>query len=260
MKVRYKKLKFESRDGLKLHGTLTTPACKVVGAILLVHGITSDRSEWGIFDKLAEELTKDGVASLRFDFRGHGRSRLRSDRISLSGILSDVISAWETLERELETDSTRLKRYLLGSSYGGGLAYAAASRLGRIDRVFMVAPVFDYLTDLKNCAPKWREELGNKDHFHYNDLKLGRALADETFYFDPLAGEPVKGTIFHGTADTDVLFELSRAVAARHSDLELVPVEGAGHVLNVPDDLDLEQDASWAYVRFMIDQVRRRIA
>ena len=259
VKTKSKKLKFASRDGLRLHGTMTTPSGKVAGAMLMVHGITSDRSEWGIFDLIAEELAKVGVASLRFDFRGHGESSLDEERISLAGIFSDTLAAWDELERKLDSNGKTLRRYMLGSSFGGGISYAAASHIGRIDRSFLLAPVFNYFVDMENCAPKWLADLERKDHFRYNDLKLGRPLANEAMYFDPLAGHAVPSTIFHGTLDTDVMIGLSREVAARHPNIDLVPVEGAGHVLNVPDDFDLEDDASWGFVRFVIKQIRDHI-
>lgn len=257
-KLKTKKIKFASRDSLKLHGTLTMPAGEVAGLMLMVHGITSDRSEWGIFDLLADEVAKEGVASLRFDFRGHGESELHEPLISLTGILSDVTSAWDVLERAAGTSDAG--RYIVGSSFGGGLAYAAASSNGRFDRAFLVAPVFDYLADIDHCAPKWRSELKRKDHFKYNDLALGRALANEALYFDPLAGPAVHTIIFHGTKDTDVSIDLSRAVVARHPDIELVEVKGAGHVMNVPDDFDLEDKRSWGYVRKMVARIRADVA
>ena len=259
LKLNQKKVKFLSKDGLKLHGTLAIPKGNISGIMLMVHGITSDRSEWGIFDMVAEEMAKEGIASLRFDFRGHGDSSLDQNLISLGGILSDVLSAWGELENQIGADGKQLRRFTLGSSYGGGLSYSAASRIGRIDRAFLMAPVFNYLTDLDNCAPKWRAELKRKDHLRYNELKLGRPLANEAMYFDPLAGPPVPATIFHGTLDTDVLIDLSRDAVARYSNLELIPVKGAGHVLNTPEDYDLENDESWNYVRFMIENIRTRI-
>lgn len=260
MKVREKKLKFASRDGLKLHGTLATPPPgRLAGMMLMVHGITSDRAEWGIFDMVAAEAAKEGVASLRFDFRGHGESALDTTLITLDGILSDILAAWEELEARVAPGGASVRRYALGSSYGGGLSYAAASRLGTVDHAFLMAPVFDYLVDLDHCAPKWRADLRRKDHIRYNDLKLGRPIANEAMYFEPLAGPAVPATVFHGTLDTDVSIELSRAVASRHRNVELVPVEGAGHVLNVPEDYDLEEEASWDFVRLMIDRIRKRI-
>jgi uncharacterized protein len=259
VKFSQKKIKFASRDGLALKGTLAIPTGDIVGIMLMVHGITSDRSEWGIFDLVAQEVAKEGIASLRFDYRGHGSSSLDSNMISLSGILSDTIAAWEELESSVESSGDRLKRFTLGSSYGGGLSYAAASRIGCIDHAFLMAPVFDYLTDLENCAPNWLSELKRKDHLRYNDLKLGRPLANEAMYFDPLAGPAVPATIFHGTLDADVLIDLSRDVVATHKHLKLMPFEGAGHVLNVPDDYDLEDDASWDYIRLMIEHIHKMV-
>jgi len=258
MKVKSKKLKFTSRDSLKLHGTLVVPASEVRGVMLMVHGITSDREEWGIFEHLALEVAKEGVASLRFDYRGHGESELDEQLITLSGILSDITSAWQELEKA--TGAADVRRYIVGSSFGAGLAYAAASRDGRFDRAFLIAPVFDYLADIDHCAPKWRHELKRKDQFKYNDLALGRALANEALYFDPLAGPAVPTTIFHGTKDTDVVIDLSRAVAARHPGIDLVEMKGAGHVMNVPEDYDFEDEKSWDYVRDLARSVRGTVA
>ena len=259
MKIRTKKVKFASRDSLKLHGTFTSPSGPVRGALLMVHGITSDRDEWGIFEKVADELAHSGLASLRFDYRGHGESVLDEDKISLHGILSDILSAWGLLESRTEPAPKSFRRYIMGSSFGGGLAYAAAAQMGNIDRAFLLAPVFDYLIDIENCAPRWQGDLKRKDQIRYNHLRLGRALVNEAFYFDPLAGADVATTIFHGTLDTDVRIELSEKVAARLRKIELIRMEGAGHVLNVPDDFDLEQAESWVFVDRMIDLVRKRI-
>jgi uncharacterized protein len=259
MKVRSENIKFASRDALKLHGTLSLPSGALTGTMLMVHGITSDRSEWGIFDLIAKEVAADGIASLRFDYRGHGKSNLGQDKISLFGILSDVRSAWVELEKLIDSRGAK-RRFMVGSSFGGGLAYAAASRIGSIDRAFLIAPVFDYLTDIDNCAPKWATELKRKDHFQYNDLALGRPLVNEAFYFDPLSGRPVAATIFHGTRDSDVSIKLSRKVAQEHPTIELIEVKGAGHVMNVPADYELEEEKSWGFISHMAKQIRERLS
>jgi alpha-beta hydrolase superfamily lysophospholipase len=257
-KAKSKNVKFASRDSLKLHGTLTTPGGTTRGLMLMAHGITSDRSEWGIFDLIAEEVAKEGVASFRFDFRGHGESHLDTKLITLAGILSDINSAWQELESA--TVRADLKRYVVGSSFGGGLAYAAASSLGGFDQAFLIAPVFNYLVDIDHCAPKWRTELKRKDHFKYNDLALGRALANEAIYFDPLSGAAVPTTIFHGSKDTDVSIDLSRKVVRDHASIRLVEVKGAGHVMNVPEDYDLEDEQSWTYIRSMVRSIQKAVS
>lgn len=48
--------------------------------VLLMHGINADLTEDrssdkpGLFDLIVEGLSAKGIGSLRFDFRGHGKS------------------------------------------------------------------------------------------------------------------------------------------------------------------------------------------
>jgi hypothetical protein len=69
------KVKFESVDGVELHGVWYPSADgKRAPAVLLLHKVTgkSDQDGW---DKLAKELQqKAGCSVLSFDFRGHGNS------------------------------------------------------------------------------------------------------------------------------------------------------------------------------------------
>lgn len=259
LKPKSKKVAFASRDGLKLHGTFTPATGRTRGAMLMVHGITSDRDEWGIFELFAKELAANGVASLRFDWRGHGASALDEDRITLAGILSDVLAAWDELQAQVGEEGAKARRYIVGSSFGGGVAYAAAARIGGFRRAFLLAPVFDYLVDIDHCAPEWRSELKRKDHFHYNALKLGRGIVNDAFYLNPLAFGSVRTIIFHGTEDADVEIGLSEKVAAANRKIELVPIEGAGHVMNAPEDYDMEKERSWEIVRSVLAQIRRSI-
>ena len=55
-----------AKDGHKVFGTHRQPTSPRA-AILLVHGITADRHEWGYYDLVGESLQKSGVASLAID-------------------------------------------------------------------------------------------------------------------------------------------------------------------------------------------------
>ena len=66
-------------DGLNLVGTLITPEASASRAVVLVHGGGVTRDESGFFTRLAEGLAEAGVASLRFDLRGHGESEGRQE-------------------------------------------------------------------------------------------------------------------------------------------------------------------------------------
>jgi predicted alpha/beta hydrolase len=72
-----------SPDGLHLAGTFLAPVDARQGAIL-VHGGGVTREEGGFFTRLAAGLAETGVASLRFDLRGHGESEGRQEDLTLA--------------------------------------------------------------------------------------------------------------------------------------------------------------------------------
>jgi len=69
-------------DGQKVVGTLTMPEkAENVPVVLMLHGYTANRNESvssfvpeGLFGRMAHELEKKGIASLRIDMRGSGKS------------------------------------------------------------------------------------------------------------------------------------------------------------------------------------------
>lgn len=69
---------FTSPDGLTLSATLV-PSDELQHAAVLVHGGGVAREEGGFFARLAASLADVGVASLRFDLRGHGKSEGRQE-------------------------------------------------------------------------------------------------------------------------------------------------------------------------------------
>jgi len=80
-----------AKDAHKVFGThrqATSPRATV----LLVHGITADRHEWGHYDLVGDSLQKIGVASLAIDYRGHGASDRSIKNLMLSGIMLDIRS------------------------------------------------------------------------------------------------------------------------------------------------------------------------
>src|SRR5882672_7134271 len=77
-------------DGLHLAGTLATPGGTTDRVVVLVHGGGVTREEGGFFTRLAAGLAEAGVASLRFDLRGHGESDGRQEELTLSSILNDI--------------------------------------------------------------------------------------------------------------------------------------------------------------------------
>src|ERR1700680_210662 len=116
-------------DGLHLAATLVTSGESAERAVVLVHGGGVTREEGGFFTRLAAGLGEDGVASLRFDLRGHGESEGRQEELTLATILNDIRIALTHLRET--TGAVRLS--LLGASFSGGVcAYYAAMRPAEI--------------------------------------------------------------------------------------------------------------------------------
>lgn len=254
---------FSSIDGTCLQGTLTIPN-RVRGMLVLAHGITSTRDEWGIFAALASAAERISVASFRFDYRCHGYSDLPFTDFSLHGVLSDVDAAWNAVSADarLSTILENVPLFACGSSFGGGILYRWASLQSKVRKAFLLAPVFDYYADITKTASNWAEDLSSTDKIDYAGNQLSRAIITEAKYFAaiPPGGRNLPALIIHGTSDDDVPIEMSRRVVETTSHLQLLPIENAGHVLAVPGDLDMVDPQSWKYVQFAQEAILESIS
>ncbi len=124
---------------IRLSGTLTIPTQPNGAAVLFVHGsgpLDRDSNavdlatgnvvmELGLFDRLAEELSAQGVASLRYDKRGVGRSEGEFLLASREDLLTDAEAAIGKLMEQSWIDPERI--FLIGHSEGAYLASALAA-------------------------------------------------------------------------------------------------------------------------------------
>ncbi|MFJ3896844.1 alpha/beta hydrolase [Streptomyces sp. NPDC090083] len=253
-------------DGLHLAGTLVESRTPTPRVVVLVHGGGVTREEGGFFTRLAAGLAGAGVASLRFDLRGHGQSEGRQEELTLSTILNDirVVLAY-TRETTGADDIT-----LLGASFGGGLcAYYAAKRPEEVSRLVLFNPQLNYKRRTIDSRPYWTDdviseeaaaELTERGAIQFTPtLRHGRPMMNEVFWLKPhkALGEVQAPTlIVHGTADTLVPFESSQDAVARFTaPVELVPVEGSQHGFAVHDDPQYLDPKSQEYQAFVIRTV-----
>jgi alpha-beta hydrolase superfamily lysophospholipase len=257
---------FRTLDGLHLAATLVTPKRQPEHAVVLVHGGGVTREEGGFFTRLAAGLGEAGVASLRFDLRGHGESEGRQEELTLATILNDIRVALTHIRQA--TDARRLS--LLGASFAGGVcAYYAAKRPAELDRLVLLNPQLDYLQRTITSRPYWTDDqlnddtsrqLGQDGFIQFTPtLRHGRPLLNEVFWFEvlPLLGLVQAPTlVVHGTKDTFVPIEASRAAmglfVAEH---KLVEIEGAQHGFAVHDDPQYLNPQSQTWQAFVIRTV-----
>src|SRR3989475_6850650 len=128
-------------DGLHLAGTLVTPDGTPDRVVVLVHGGGVTREEGGFFTRMAAGLAEAGIASLRYDLRGHGESEGRQEEMTLSAHLNDIRVALAHVRQVMGATVVSL----LGASFGGGLVtYYAAKQSAEVARLVLLNPQLDY--------------------------------------------------------------------------------------------------------------------
>lgn len=134
------------RDQLTLRGTLTLPENKTPNSlVILMHGFTSNRGYTPdhLLVQLSQKLVAQHLATLRFDFNGHGQS---------DGNFQDMTVVNEIADAEVVLNYARhlpvQHIYLMGHSQGGVVASMLAGLYPEyIDKVVLMAPAATLKTD-----------------------------------------------------------------------------------------------------------------
>ncbi|MCR4828145.1 MAG: alpha/beta hydrolase [Bacteroidales bacterium] len=131
------------KAGVTLTGTLTLPeGTGPFPAVVLISGSgQQDRNEEIMRHKpfllIADYLTRNGIAVLRYDDRGVGGSRGEVKTATTLDFADDVESLWKALRKDPRIDKRRVG--LLGHSEGGVIAPIVASRNRGVAFVVMLA-------------------------------------------------------------------------------------------------------------------------
>jgi uncharacterized protein len=209
------------------------PAAKPMPAVLMLHGLMAAKSQppHRLFVKLADELARRGVVSLRIDFRGRGDSEGDSIDVTPSADYNDARVAFDYLAARPEVNTARLG--LVGISWGGIMAALLAGRDHRVKT-----------TVLWSSAPggpsQWRppfEQVEGKEAAYLWGNWLGRPFYQELWQLDTLAElKQAQGSLLlvYGTADdavpAEALQTATNELQAAAVPYELVAIEGADHV------------------------------
>jgi alpha-beta hydrolase superfamily lysophospholipase len=271
MPVQSTSVTFRTLDGLHLIGTIVVPVGTADRAVVLVHGGGVTREEGGFFARLVAGFGEAGVASLRYDLRGHGESEGRQEENTLTTHLNDIRVALAHLRQK--TGATRVS--LLGTSFGGGLAaYYAAKCPAELVRLVLLNPQLNYKNRYVDQKPYWSNDylddeaarqLSEDGYIsHSPTVRHGRAMLNEVFWIKPWAviEEIAAPTlIVHGTKDTFISVEGSREAAPRFKvEHRLVEIEGAQHGFAVHEDPKYLDPQTQEWQAFVIRTVVEWIA
>jgi dipeptidyl aminopeptidase/acylaminoacyl peptidase len=228
---------FES-DGQKIAGVLHLPDEKNPPCVVASHGLLSSKNSEK-YIALGEQISKEGMAMLRFDFRGIGESEGRLEDDTVSGRIADLDSAIAFVK---SYPGMGKRIGLLGSSLGGYISLIGASREKEIRAVVIWATPF-HLDDLRS---KGTEQDPLPGEAFFNDLPRHRLL--------PLLPKVSNCMVIHGEKDelvpVDQAWEIFHTLGAPK---EIHVIEGADHRLTSPSHrqraIDLSVDWFKKYLK-----------
>lgn len=242
------KHQFLSYDDIELEGTLMPCQSGRDSLVLMVHGITSSRDEFGLFSGLAARLAQEGFPSFRFDYRCHGISSVPMEHMTLAGVVNDIEAAANCSMSLTKKASV----FVVGMSFGGGLsAFWGAHTSRSVRGIMMFAPVIDYEEDILEkgtvvdgviTKQPYKDELLAKGFVEVEGFHYGRALLNETPYINGMEGIKRASCdllILHGDADSVVPYESSERFAKLNSRCQLVNIAETDHGFGVAGDENL---------------------
>ena len=250
---------FAADDAVTLAGTITMPDAldKPVPGFLLVHGSGClDRNEAigpnREFEQIANNLSNNGYAVLRYDKRSCGKSGgtfAVRDRL-----IADARDAIAYLRAQPGIDPARI--YVLGHSEGGELAPSIAIDDGRLSGIVVMAPPalpLDKILmqqELRTVAAADRKKAEQADAVALKQIADGKktdansAWLRSSFGIDPaaiIARVPCPILIVQGEKDIQVLPtdtpRLVDAARAAGRNVTVVMLPGDDHLfINIPGD------------------------
>lgn len=227
------------RDGLTLRGVLEVPDNKSeYNMAILMHGFTGNcgrNDPHSLHYQLAKTLKKLGVASVRFDFNGHGKSDGQFVNMTVMNEVSDGRAILDYVRRMPQVKQI----FLLGHSQGGVVASMLAGYYhDYIDKLVLMSPA----ATLKTDAIAGHTQGLVYDPQHIPDVQKLRPGYDlGGFYLRTAQTLPIYETaaeykgpvcIIHGKADQVVDPNASVKYNNGYLNSELHLIDGANHLLD----------------------------
>lgn len=155
-------------------------------AVLMLHGLGSTRSEIGnIYVDTAQALADRGIASLRIDFRGFGKSDGDTGGFTLDRQNEDAQTALTALQDNRHIDPARIG--VIGYSFGAGAAVElGAARPDDVKSVVVWSLIGDYRADMLSSMGQKVFDRAAQDGIVGFDLGW-RTIVLKQAFFDSLA-------------------------------------------------------------------------
>jgi len=231
--MREKKVLIPNAKGNVLHGVFyfakEEDTFEKPPILIMCHGFTGDKSEWGRFPETAKALNKEGYDALTFDFSGSGENK--REPINLTKQANDLENVHSWVKNQGYS-----KIAVLGLSFGG-LTTIKANLQGIITEVLWAPPLFLHST---GDQVDWFKDIDKGPVEIPSSGEFDPVIIDMTFLMDvanfrirsALKKHITPTLIVQGTADEKVPLELNKKAfrsMPQDDDHKLVEVQDATH-------------------------------
>jgi putative redox protein len=247
--MRSERFNFPNEKGEQLAATLDLPLGKPTAYALIAHCFTCGKDNIAA-KHIAERLTINGVAALRFDFTGLGSSEGEFANTHFSSNVDDLVAAADHLRKTRGTPAI-----LIGHSLGGCAVLAASHRIPDARAVVTIAAPFgpNHVVGLFKDSIDTIRQDGIVDV-----LLAGRPFTIKRKFIDDVTEKKLNEClanlrkallVFHSPTDDLVGIENASHIfsAAKHPK-SFVSLAGADHLLSKKDDAEYVANviAAWA--------------
>ncbi len=207
-----RKIEFTSSLGHRMAGLVDEPDGESRAYALFAHCFTCTK-DLAIAARIGRELSREGIAMVRFDFPGLGQSEGRFVDSTFSSNVDDLLGVANQMSESLGAPSL-----MIGHSFGGPTAIVAASQLESVSAVAVIGAPF---------SPE------HVSHF-YSGAEFGEAeavsidVAGRTF---EISREFTRDVTTHRMEET--IRGLGRPLAIFHSPVDqIVGIENAAEIFS----------------------------
>jgi pimeloyl-ACP methyl ester carboxylesterase len=226
------------------------------GKKLLVasHGITSEKTEEGLYERFVEQMPLDYDALL-FDFRGHGDSSLDSMEVTIAGELLDLMAVFHWAQKKGYSAIDHV-----ATSFGASITLLAASAYGLpfLRKVAFWNPVVSYRNTFIAATVEWGKtffdqaaigDLADRPYTRISESQfyISARMTQELLLLHPENVEwpsSVPLLILHGSNDTAVPVSDSTEYASRNK-AHINILEGVDHGFDAKAQEAIQLTLAW---------------
>jgi pimeloyl-ACP methyl ester carboxylesterase len=230
---------------------IAQPATHATRAIaVMLHGIFGEKNEDGRFTRLAQVLSQKNIASVRFDYSGHGDHSYESRRFSIANALADVTDMMNHVAKHHGSQEL----YIIASSFGASLALLYLRLEGAYipKKMVLLNPVTDYVATFLKPMCKQMKEI-------FSAERLSTVYRNGEATFPGVEGAPfiltlpfiiemhlyrpfetfhdldIPTLVIHGDNDTAVPYAITRDQALQSPAVTFETIRGADHAFVEPE-------------------------